>query len=294
MAAAGYLRIGELGRRVDVRPELLRAWESRYGLLAPSRSGGGFRLYSDADERRVRAMKANLTRGLSAAEAARLALEAEEESAVAAQTTGPGVARLDKAGRELREALDAFDDGAANRVLDALLAAFGVDTVLREVLLPYLSELGERWSRGEASIAQEHFASNLLRGRLLGLARGWGQGTGPRAVLACVPGELHDLPLLALGLSLRSGGWRVTYLGPDTPVRTLVDAASTLDPAVVVLSATTVEVAAAVAPDLADVAATWPLAVGGPGARAPQLAAIGARILEGDPVEEAAHLAELV
>jgi MerR family transcriptional regulator, light-induced transcriptional regulator len=62
-------------------------------------------------------------------------------------------------------------------------------TVLRDVVLPYLTELGERWERGTASVAQEHFASNLIRGRLAGLARGWGNGHGPRAVLACPPGS---------------------------------------------------------------------------------------------------------
>ena len=44
-------------------------------------------------------------------------------------------------------------------------------------LLPCLAELGERWQRGTASIATEHFASNLIRGRVAGLARGWGSGT---------------------------------------------------------------------------------------------------------------------
>ena len=62
-------------------------------------------------------------------------------------------------------------------------------TRLSEVVLPYLRELGERWLRGDASVAQEHFASSVLRGRLLGLARGWGLGLGPTAVLACLPGE---------------------------------------------------------------------------------------------------------
>ena len=71
----GHLRIGELSRRVGVSPELLRAWEFRYGLLQPTRSPGGFRLYSDADEERIRRMRDYQDQGLSAAEAARLALE---------------------------------------------------------------------------------------------------------------------------------------------------------------------------------------------------------------------------
>ena len=74
MDEAAQLRIGALSRRVGVSPELLRAWEQRYGLLQPSRSAGGFRLYSTADEARVRAMQRHLGTGLPAAEAARLAL----------------------------------------------------------------------------------------------------------------------------------------------------------------------------------------------------------------------------
>ena len=69
------LRIGELSRRLGVSDHVLRAWENRYGLLQPVRSPGGFRLYSEADEARVRQMQAYLADGLSAAEAARAALE---------------------------------------------------------------------------------------------------------------------------------------------------------------------------------------------------------------------------
>src|SRR5688572_28720824 len=100
---------------------------------------------------------------------------------------------------ELTAALDRFDEPRSQAVLDQVLAVMTVDTVLGEVVLPYLQELGARWERGEASIAHEHFASSVLRGRLLGLARGWGQGIGPLALLACVPGEQHDLGLIAFG-----------------------------------------------------------------------------------------------
>ena len=66
----------------------------------------------------------------------------------------------------------------AHAALDRLLAELSLETVLREAVLPYLRELGERWERGDASIGQEHFATGVLRGRLLGLARGWGRGAG--------------------------------------------------------------------------------------------------------------------
>ena len=72
---SGPLRIGEFARRVGVNAELLRAWERRYGLLTPIRSPGGFRLYTAEDAERVAGMRRSLDAGLSAAEAARVALE---------------------------------------------------------------------------------------------------------------------------------------------------------------------------------------------------------------------------
>jgi len=223
------LRIGELSRRVNVPVASLRAWETRYGLLAPTRTQGGFRLYGPDDLARVLAMTANLERGLSAAEAARLAVEDTREGTTPIVVEGSGA---------LATALDAFDEDGAQAVLDSLFGTLGMDTVLREVVIPYLHDLGERWQRGEITVAQEHFASNVVRGRLLSLARGWGRGSGPLAVLACVEDEQHDLPLLAFGLLLRGYGWRIGYLGADTPMPSLVQAVRELHPAAVVVSGT--------------------------------------------------------
>src|SRR4029077_9976320 len=99
-------------------------------------------------------------------------------------------------------------EAGAHAALDRLLSAFTLETVLRDAVLPYLHELGERWERGEASIAQEHFASVLVRGRLLGLARGWGGGGARLALLACLPREKHDLGLICFGLAPRGQGGR--------------------------------------------------------------------------------------
>jgi DNA-binding transcriptional MerR regulator len=284
---AGHLRIGELSRRVGVSAELLRAWERRYGLLAPTRTEGGFRLYGDEDERRVRRMLGHLEAGVSAAEAARLALLEPDEGAPA-DLSAPQPGAL---AAPLRAALDDFDEAAAHAALDRLLATFALDTVLRDAVLPYLHELGERWMRGDASIAQEHFASALLRGRLLGLARGWGNGSGPRALLACVPGDQHDLALIAFGLALRGQGWRITFLGPDTPLATIADTARLLRPALVVVAATTAERARAAKGGLAEVAATAPLALAGSGISARIAADVGALHLEHDPVTSAERVA---
>jgi MerR family transcriptional regulator, light-induced transcriptional regulator len=278
------LRIGELSRRLGVSDHVLRAWESRYGLLQPVRSPGGFRLYSAADEARIRRMQAYLAEGLSAAEAAAAALDGSPGTQPR-EPAGPAAGSEPFAG--LRRALDAFDEPAAQAELDRLMAELSLPTVLREVILPYLADLGQRWQRGTASIAAEHFASNLIRGRLAGLARGWGSGHGPQALLACPPGELHDIPLMISGIVLNRNGWRIGYLGSSTPVGELARTAATSHADLVVLAATVPQTLEQLRPDLTSLARRVPLALAGAGAT-PELArAVGARLMAGDPVTEA-------
>ncbi len=281
MNEAAQLRIGELSRRTGVATELLRAWERRYGLLTPTRTASGYRLYSSDDVDRIGRMRELLGSGLSAAEAARQALLEPLRPARAETATA-------SAGAELRPALERLDDAAAQAAFDRLLADYSVPAVLEGVVLPLLRELGDGWERGEISVAQEHFASNLLRGRLLGLARGWDLGGGPRAVLACPPNERHDLGLVIFGLALRERGWRITFLGADTPPDTLVDTVRRLEPDALVLAVVDsgrLEGVAETVARLADSPTTvW---VGGAGAG--ELP--GVRRLEGSPLEAAAQVA---
>jgi MerR family transcriptional regulator, light-induced transcriptional regulator len=280
------LRIGELSRRLGVSDHVLRAWESRYGLLQPVRTAGGFRLYSEADERRVRRMQAHLGRGLSAAQAARAALGEDDEYEDDEENPGPA-SELSGA---LRRALDAFDETAAQAVLDRLVADFSLATTLREIILPYLAELGVRWERGTASIAQEHFASNVIHGRLAGLARGWGNGHGPLAVLACPPDELHDLPLMIFGIVLNRTGWRINFLGTSTPLDEVSRTVEASRPDLVVLAATRPWTLDPFTAQLTSLAGLAPLMLAGAGAT-PQLAAtVQATLLTGDPVTAAQNV----
>jgi DNA-binding transcriptional MerR regulator len=271
------LRIGELSKRSGVSPELLRAWERRYGLLHPTRSAGGLRLYSTADLERVRLMRLHLASGVAAAEAASLALREN--------TASPSSAR-----DELAEALDSYDEPRAQALFDRQLAVMTVDALLSDVVMPYLRDLGDRWQRGEVTVAQEHFAAAVLRGRLLGLARGWGLGVGPLAVLACLPGEQHDLGLIAFGLALRARGWRIVHLGPDAPLETVEDACRRLEPGLVVLHAVTRERVEPVAAAIRDLARHHRVALGGAAAE-PDGLGDDVLLLRGDVISEATRVA---
>jgi DNA-binding transcriptional MerR regulator len=281
----GVLRIGELSKRSGVSPELLRAWERRYGLLLPTRSAGGLRLYSQADLDRVRVMREHLDAGLAAAQAATLAMRAGAVEPAPPAALSPSTMRED-----LAAALDEFDEPRAQAILDRALAAVTVDTVLGEVILPYLRELGARWERGEATIAHEHFASSVLRGRLLGIARGWGLGMGPVALLACLPGEQHDLGLIAFGLALRSRGWRIDYLGADTPVETVEEVSGEVQPTLVVVAAVADGPTEPLLVPLRKLARRYRVALAGPAAPEQE----GMLALSGDPIAEAARITTLI
>ena len=290
MSEPSQLRIGELSRRSGVSPELLRAWERRYGLLDPIRSPGGLRLYSLADLERVRVMQQHLADGLAAAEAAAAAVRAPGESTKAAGTARESpVAAVD----QLAAALEEFDEPRAQAIFDRLLAEVTLDVFLSEIVMPYLRDLGTRWVRGEITVAQEHFASNVVRGRLLGIARGWGRGVGPRALLACAPGEQHELGLIAFGLALRTHGWRIEYLGADTPLDTIRGVANTLDVDLVVVSAVTPERIGELVTELRQISRVRRLAVGGAGAEGLEATALDALALTDDPVREAERVTAL-
>jgi DNA-binding transcriptional MerR regulator len=279
----GFLRIGELAKRTGVSPELLRAWEQRYGLLEPARTAGGFRLYSAADEARVQRMQRLVSGGLAAAQAAHLILSREPVPG----TASASATILEDAAGNLVASLDRLDEQAANTALDRLFAAYTVETVLRVVLLPYLHRLGERWETGEISVAQEHFASNLLRGRLLGLAQGWGQGQGPGAILACLPGEHHELGLLVFGVALRRRGWRITYLGTNSPIDAVADTARSLRPAVVVLLSINPDNFLDHAQQIEQLANQVPVVIAGPGATVAAARQTQTRLVDQDPVSAA-------
>jgi len=170
-ARDGLVRIGELARRLDVSPERLRAWERRYGLLQPQRTDGGFRLYSHADEARVRSMQAHMERGLSAAEAARVALGETSPAEPPEPAFAHSPVDLEEERRVLAELLSSYDESATQAAIDRLLATYSFDTVLSEVVLPLLREVGEGWELGNVTVGQEHFASHVIRSRLMALAR---------------------------------------------------------------------------------------------------------------------------
>jgi MerR family transcriptional regulator, light-induced transcriptional regulator len=206
--SGGGLNIAAVARRTGVGEHTLRKWELRYGVLRPTRTDGGQRRYSEEDIGRVEWLAARLREGYRIGEAAAMLTGTLGET-----PSGP---------EELRDALLASAARARHEGLDPLLdrafALYPLEQALREVIAPCLVAIGDGWAKGELTVGQEHLTTAAVRARLertLAEPRGAVRGVG---VLACAPGEQHELGLLMLACLLRADGWEVIYLGQSTPV----------------------------------------------------------------------------
>src|SRR6185437_1257551 len=102
--------------------------------------------------------------------------------------------------------------------LDQAFALLGVEETLDAVIRPLLQTIGERWAGGALTVAEEHLVSEAVRSRLGHLLGDSGGGVRGVAVLACAPGERHELGLMMTAIAFRRDGWKVVYLGADTPL----------------------------------------------------------------------------
>ena len=176
MASPGeVLRIGELSKRAGVSPELLRAWERRYGLLRPARSAGGLRLYSPADVERVVADAAASRRGNGRRGGGRARRARPRRRGGCPNRTAPrGDARASS-----RETLDAFDEPRAQAILDRLLALATVETLLARSSSPTCRSSESVGSEARPRSPRSTSPRASCADGCSGLARGWGLGLRP-------------------------------------------------------------------------------------------------------------------
>ena len=196
-----------------VKPITLRAWERRYGLVQPQRTPGGQRIYTDGDVERIRQVLA-LTREGVAIGQVKEALDAEPIAATPAPGKGPWPGYR----RRFSAAIAAFDESALEAIYNEALALHSVNLVDRMLLMPMLAELGARWSKVAGGVAEEHFFSAYLRNKIgARFHHRREHESGPKIILACAPGELHEIGLLLFALAAHDAGFRVVLLGANVP-----------------------------------------------------------------------------
>lgn len=260
-ATAPLYNIKAVVQATSISPSTLRAWERRYHMCQPERSGSGYRLYSDRDIAIIRWLKSQVDAGMSISQAvAWLQTLIDDttngDSTMLPDSTGytqkaPVAApvRLDVQNfaalhARLLDALFAYDEARAEQILANAFALYPIEHVGEYVIWPAMVDIGEQWHRGELSITREHYATNYLLHRLAVILRVVPNArTGPVIWIGCAPAEKHEMGAMLLAIYVRRAGYQVRYLGQDLPDDDLIAEARVQKPALILFSASGLEAA---------------------------------------------------
>jgi MerR family transcriptional regulator, light-induced transcriptional regulator len=203
----------------------IRAWENRYQIIAPSRSHGGHRLYSDTDIRILKWLKTQTDENnMKISEAVSLLKQgAPEWSTPEVLSASPSNKTYEDFADRLFGQLVDLHTAKSHETIDLAFSIFHYEDVFHRILVPVLIRMGDEWEKGNISVAQEHFSSQLITQRILQLLRVLPIDPRlPRALALCPEGEHHQIGLLIFTLFLRKKGWDVIYLGSNTPLSRLI------------------------------------------------------------------------
>ncbi len=213
--------------RTGLTPDLLRAWEKRYGVVTPVRSDGGQRLYSDEDVERLALLARAVNGGRAISQVAKLPLrvltamvekDANTHRVVPATTQAISAESRESLHDAALAAVERFDGPKMESLLRGAALRLGIDETLDSVVGPLLGTIGLRWRAGLLGPAQEHLATAVVRRTLSWMMENGAAPDGaPALVVATLAGQTHELGAMLAAVAASSHGWRVVYLGVNLP-----------------------------------------------------------------------------
>jgi methanogenic corrinoid protein MtbC1 len=211
-------------------PDLIRAWENRYQVVAPIRGARGARLYTAEEVAHLRLLARAVGGGRAIGDVA--ALRPAELEKLLAQRSPDGqelgspqtIPSREHFVARILERLERFDDAAVARLLGDAVVGLGVRSFVHEVAVPLVHRAGTRWAEGKLAMAAEHLLTATLRHLLGGLMQRRVQAGRP-LLLATPAGERHEIGLLLVALLALEAGVKVVNLGVDLPAAEIVEAA---------------------------------------------------------------------
>lgn len=231
-SANGLHPVRIVAQRTGLTPDVLRAWERRYGAVSPVRSPGGQRHYSDADIERLtllsRASRAGRQIGqlvpLPNEELQRL-IESDERESRERAGLGPDQPALESYLSTALIAVEEFDALRLEQTLRTAVLRMPVDEVLDQVVGPLLFTIGSLWHQGLLRPANEHLATTTIRRVLVWMSELTVPDAGaPMIVVGTPSNQMHELGAMLAATTAAGSGWRVAYMGPNLPAEELARA----------------------------------------------------------------------
>ena len=234
--APGLFPIRTVSELTGVNSITLRAWESRYGLIQPVRKASGHRLYTQEHIDLINRVVGLLDRGMRIGQVKAEVLSGSQEKSSSEDERHDNWRRYING---MIAAIIRFDEHSLERTYADALSHYPVRMVTGNLLSPVLKEIGERWVSGQGSVAEEHFFGFYLRNKLGARFHHRSQNqTGPKLLMACLPGDLHEIGLLLFALDACDSGFRTILLGANMPLDEFPDAIKKTGSDALVLSGT--------------------------------------------------------
>jgi DNA-binding transcriptional MerR regulator/methylmalonyl-CoA mutase cobalamin-binding subunit len=231
-------RIHRVAKLTGLSKDVIRVWERRFDLLKPIRGANRYRQYSDEDVALLRYLKEQVDGGGSIGELARMGRdELLARIAAKAPTTSIIEDTFRRLLRELLSVLDPFDRVSFEKRLNGAVAVVPFEEALHGILLPLQMQVGQLWHDNHLDIAIEHYVTRQIQQKIFSAMNQLPVAEfGPTIVVACPPGEEHDVAASAVAYRCRLRGCRVYYLGANVPVTSLTHLCSRVDPDLTILS----------------------------------------------------------
>ena len=239
-SSEGMLTIGALSRAAGVPVETIRTWERRYQFPIAYRKTSGHRVYPLSSVSRLRRVAEAISRGHRPAEVLPISEEALDKLLTAFgsppvfdphRSPVPSRRRESQAAiPDLMDSVRHFDGERIRRILELQWTRLGPVPFLDMFVARFLVALGKAWVARRIDIRHEHFASGRIADFLCEARRPYEESArGPWVALATLPGEPHEIGTLMASVTFAVAGWRVIYLGRDTPQEQLAALARDAD-----------------------------------------------------------------
>lgn len=216
--------IREVARLTGVNPVTLRAWERRYGLIQPTRTESGHRLYAMTDIERVHSILGWLDRGVAVSKVGKILAKAAPLQALS-HIIPDELVQADYAQwqQQVHAAVTAFDDVQMDQVYGQIFSSYPQTVVFQNILMPMWKQLLQRQDQfGQTS--EWLFFDGYLRTRVLQRLLLMRANQPRRVIVSALAGQCRELELLvaALFLSGNEMGVRLLTIGQPLDELTLV------------------------------------------------------------------------
>lgn len=240
--AHDLLPMRDVARLTGVNPITLRAWERRYGLIQPTRTEGGHRLYSMTDVQTIQKIRTWTDRGVAVSKvAALLAAEAgqyaDHAPADLALQASPETTGWREWQTLMHQAILRFDDKALERYYGQLFSTYPLQQIVQQVMMPLWHELLQQSQCGQHS--QWVFYDDFLRSRFQQRLRCTRQSHRDGIVFMMLENQGFELEVLACALVFDNHQGRVRVLPPQQRLNELPLLCQSITPQAVVLFSST-------------------------------------------------------